>query len=218
MGKLKCHSFAKCTDTSRGFCCTCNEGYYGNGYSCLKNDIPIRVSGKLTGTIGNKSLNSQLQSYVVMTDGRSYTAISPLSVEFGYPLQLIQALGGVVGWLFAKPTGNVKNGYQITGGKLNHTTFIRFETTHEELKIIQQFQGLNVWDQLSVSVEMSGDLPKIPAGSSISVPDVTEEYRYNTQNSLRSIGTRNMAIGNSEVIYNIDQEVCIDKSVHFFKT
>lgn len=112
-GKYKCHSSAKCTDTGRGFCCTCNSGYYGNGESCLKNDVPIRVSGKVSGSVNNETISSQLQSYVVMIDGRSYTAISPLTPTVGYSLQLAQVLGGVVGWLFAKPGANVKNGYEV---------------------------------------------------------------------------------------------------------
>lgn len=112
-GKYRCHSAAKCTDTVRGFCCTCNIGYYGNGQSCLKTDVPIRVSGKVSGSVNNETISSQLQSYVVMTDGRSYTAISPLTPAIGYSLQLAHVLGGVVGWLFAKPGANVKNGYEV---------------------------------------------------------------------------------------------------------
>lgn len=112
-GKLKCHLSATCTDTPTGFCCKCIEGYYGNGESCLNNNLPIRVSGKVSGSVNNETISSQLQSYVVMTDGRSYTAISPLSSNVGYSLQLAQVLGGVVGWLFAKPGANSLNGYQV---------------------------------------------------------------------------------------------------------
>lgn len=75
-GRLKCHSSATCTDTNKGFCCKCNSGFYGNGYSCLKDDVPVRVAGRVVGNLNDISISSQLQSYVVMADGRSYTAVS----------------------------------------------------------------------------------------------------------------------------------------------
>lgn len=78
LGRLKCHSSATCVDTSKGFCCKCNHGFYGNGYSCLKDDVPVRVSGKVVGSLNDISISSQLQSYVVMADGRSYTAVSDI--------------------------------------------------------------------------------------------------------------------------------------------
>lgn len=112
-GRLKCHSSATCVDTRKGFCCKCNKGYYGNGYSCLKDDVPVRVSGKVAGTLNDIPISSQLQSYVVMADGRSYTAVSPLTANIGNNMQLLQVLGGTIGWLFAKPSGDVKNGYQV---------------------------------------------------------------------------------------------------------
>lgn len=112
-GRLKCHSSATCVDTRKGFCCKCNKGYYGNGYSCLKDDAPVRVSGKVVGTLNDIPISSQLQSYVVMVDGRSYTAVSPLVANIGNNMQILQVLGGTIGWLFAKPSGDVKNGYQV---------------------------------------------------------------------------------------------------------
>lgn len=118
-GRLKCHSSASCVDTRKGFCCKCNRGYYGNGYSCLKDDVPVRVSGKVSGTLNDISVASQLQSYVVMADGRSYTALSPLTPNIGYNMQLLQVLGGTIGWLFAKPSGDVKNGYQVGRGLMS---------------------------------------------------------------------------------------------------
>lgn len=63
-------------------------------------------------------ISAQVQSYVVMADGRSYTAISPLTEKIGNQLQLLQIIGGITGWLFAKPIGSTLNGYQVRESNL----------------------------------------------------------------------------------------------------
>lgn len=113
-GNFKCHSAATCSDTKTGYCCVCKAGYYGNGYSCVKNDVPLRVVGSVKGTLNHWAVDTQMQSYIVMADGRSYTALSPLEDDLGTTLQLTQAIGASIGWLFAKPIGNVLNGYQVS--------------------------------------------------------------------------------------------------------
>lgn len=115
-GHLKCHISAICRDTRLSFACECKPGYYGNGYNCIKNDVPLRVAGRVTGKVNNVELDAQLQSYVVLGDGRSYTAISPLDNSIGYRSQLVYAFGSVIGWLFAKPVANdnAPNGYQVS--------------------------------------------------------------------------------------------------------
>lgn len=115
-GHLKCHISAVCHDTRLSFACECKPGYYGNGYNCIKNDVPLRVAGRVTGKVNNIPLDAQLQSYVVLSDGRSYTAISPFDNNVGYSSQLVYAFGSVIGWLFAKPVANdnASNGYQVS--------------------------------------------------------------------------------------------------------
>lgn len=115
-GRLRCHTAANCNNTPAGYCCSCKDGYYGNGVSCIKNDVPLRVSGKVTGDINGVEINGHLQSYVVLSDGRSYSAISPLSGDIGYASQLASVFGNTISWLFAQPAGNnsVPNGYQVS--------------------------------------------------------------------------------------------------------
>lgn len=127
-GNLKCHISAICTDTAEGFCCKCKTGYYGNGYSCVKSDAPLRVTGTITGSIGDAKLNAQLQSYVVVADGRSYTAISPLDKDVGFKSQLLFTLGSVIGWLFAKPIANdnAPNGYEVSHSYLFDREIFRY--------------------------------------------------------------------------------------------
>lgn len=208
-GKLKCHLSATCTDTRKGFCCKCKNGFYGNGFSCIKNDVPIRVSGKVTGYVSDTEVNAQLQSYVLLTDGRSYTAVSPLTKDIGYNIQLLYSLGSVIGWLFAKPVGNENtlNGYQITGGKLNHTTTLRFDNTSDEVVIVQSFNGLDVWDQLSVDIDIKGNIPYVPASASLEFPDVTDEYTFDADNTIRSYGKSKIIVNKQDITYTVDQQI-----------
>lgn len=50
-----------------------------------------------------------------MSDGRSYTAVSPLNSDVGYSSQLAYTFGYAIGWLFAKPVGSdAPNGYEVS--------------------------------------------------------------------------------------------------------
>lgn len=69
------------------------------------------MNGKVYGKInGEKIEQLDLQSYVVMSDGRAYTAISRVPEFIGSDIQTLQILGGVIGYLFAKPVRGAVNG------------------------------------------------------------------------------------------------------------
>lgn len=69
------------------------------------------MNGKVNGKInGEKLEHLDLQSYVVMSDGRAYTAISRVPEPIGSDIQSLQILGGIIGYLFAKPIRNAING------------------------------------------------------------------------------------------------------------
>lgn len=77
------------------------------------------MNGKITGTLNGQELSQQdLQSYVVTSDGRTYTALSHVSPDIGYDMQALNILGGVIGWLFARPINKAVNGYELTGETL----------------------------------------------------------------------------------------------------
>lgn len=131
-GFRACHSRATCADFETGFCCVCQSGFFGNGKNCLSEGefrspssskmsifsavIPIRVNGKVTGTINGVDLTDlDLQAYVVPADGRTYTAISVVPPNVGYDMQSVTILGSTIGWLFARPVKGALNGYQLTG-------------------------------------------------------------------------------------------------------
>lgn len=208
-GRLQCHSSATCEDLvgKPGFCCKCREGYYGNGLSCIKNSVPIRVTGAIGGHIGTTSASSSLQAYIVMVDGRSYTAISGVTGGLGPKMQLLEIIGGVIGWLFAKPIGETLNGYQVTGGKFNHTSEIRFESG-ESLHISQHYTGLNLWDQLAAEIEISGDVPEVREGIKVSMDDFIEEYTSSSSGSISSVSRHKISLTSGENIeYTIYQTV-----------
>lgn len=83
---------------------------------------PQRVNGKVRGRIfvGNSPVpvvfeNTDLHSYVVMNQGRAYTAISTIPETLGYSLLPLASVGGIIGWMFAVEQHGYKNGFSITG-------------------------------------------------------------------------------------------------------
>ncbi|XP_031633983.1 nidogen [Contarinia nasturtii] len=211
-GKLKCHISAICRDTRLSFDCQCKHGFYGNGFNCIKNDVPLRVAGQITGKINNTPLKAQLQSYVVLSDGRTYTAISPLDNSIGQSSQLLWAFGYGIGWLFAKPLANdnAPNGYQLTGGNLNHTTTIRFtnaDGSNNELLIVERFTGLNVWDQLAVEIEVNGNLPEIASNAVVALPDTSDNYQFLKENQIQSAGSGEITVNDQTINYTVNQVI-----------
>ncbi|XP_047508934.1 nidogen [Pieris napi] len=190
-GPSVCHIQARCVDYQAGICCQCNDGFYGNGKSCVKDDLPLRVHGKLNGILNNVNLNDvDLQAYVVVADGRSYTALSQTPPSLGSSLQLLSVFGSVVGWLFAKPTGLAKNGYQLTGAHFNHTADIYFPDTSDRVIINQEFLGHDVFDQITLEGDIRGTIPNIPAGSRLEISEYEEQYTIVEAGTVQSASTR----------------------------
>ncbi|KAF9794052.1 hypothetical protein SFRURICE_009489 [Spodoptera frugiperda] len=190
-GPSVCHINARCVDYQAGICCQCNDGYYGNGKSCIKDDVPLRVHGKINGIINNVNLNDvDIQSYVVVADGRAYTALSLIPSEIGSSLQLLHVLGGVVGWLFAKPSGSAKNGYQLTGSLFNHTADIWFPATGDRVTVHQEYLGHDVFDQITLEIDVRGSLPAIVPGTKLDITDYDEQYSLVEPGLIRSESSR----------------------------
>lgn len=94
---------------------------------------------------------------------------------------------------------------------MNHTTSLRFESTNEELIILQKFDGLNVWDQLSVDISIRGSLPSVAAGASIQYPDVSDELVYRSENRISSLGNSKISVDGQDIPYTIEQTIEFDK-------
>ncbi|XP_075224050.1 nidogen isoform X2 [Lycorma delicatula] len=206
-----CHSQAQCVDKNSGFCCICRDGFYGNGRTCLKDGIPLRVNGKVLFDINNiKEPDIDLQSYIVTTDSRSYVALSKVPGEIGSSLQLLALLPTVIGWLFAKPLTGAVNGYQLTGGVFNHTMDIKFLNSQNHIKITQRFTGLDVFDHLKLEAEVHGSIPIIP-DSSLSMRDYIQQFSKISPGVLRSQSSHSIRADNTGQEYQIS----VDQAVYF---
>lgn len=213
-GPSVCHLNAKCVDYQAGICCECNDGYYGNGKTCIRNDVPLRVHGKLFGDINGELLNDvTFQSYVVMNDAKAYTALSQGPVSIGSSLQSLNILGGVIGWLFAKPIANAKNGYQLTGALFNHTAEVFFPKTGDKVSIKQEFLGHDVFDQISIETEIHGTVPVIGPNDKLHLGDYTEDYTFVDRGVIRSQSTR--VITNLKDDFEDEQEQRITQTFTF---
>ncbi|KAK9738878.1 Calcium-binding EGF domain [Popillia japonica] len=216
----QCHSNAKCVDFDDGICCQCNNNYYGNGKFCVKNDVPIRVNGKVRGEVNGVQFHSlDLQCYVVMKDARTYTAISKMPIELGFSTQIFQFLGSTIGWIFAKPLADALNGFQITGGVFNQTIELTSINTGHSLTIKQNYLGLDVFDRLRVEVELDGTIPTLPENTNATISEYQEQYSVTGLGVIQSLSTRVLRYNDSynnqvELPLKIKQDILYDYCRH----
>ncbi|KAL5241702.1 hypothetical protein ACI65C_009112 [Semiaphis heraclei] len=159
-----CHNQASCVDYEQGdMCCICKKGYFGNGVTCIKENVPVRVSGKVSIDVNGIAMpESDLQAYVATMDGRVYMAISDVPSNLGFELQYLTVFPSVVAWLFSLHSENAYNGYQLSGGVVNYTSEVTFPGTEHRITIHQRFFGLNSFDQLIMDATVQGTTPQVP--------------------------------------------------------
>lgn len=74
----------------------------------------MRANGKVNFDLNGVRLTQQdVQAYI--TDGRAYMAISKIPESIGNFAQVLYPITTMLNWLFAIPTSNGLNGFQITG-------------------------------------------------------------------------------------------------------
>ncbi|KAM6433343.1 nidogen-1 [Rhynochetos jubatus] len=225
----QCSVHAICKDYPNGFCCSCIAGYKGNGRQCVAEGSPQRVNGKVKGRIfvGNNPVpvifeNTDLHSYVVMNQGRAYTAISTIPETLGYSLLPLASIGGIIGWMFAVEQQGYKNGFSVTGGEFTRQTEVTFLGNNEKLVIKQKFSGIDEHGHLTISTEMEGRIPEIPSGASVHIEPYTELY-HTSSSVITSSSTREYTVTEPERdgvastytgAYQWRQTISFDECIH----
>uniref|UniRef100_A0A8D0CEC1 Nidogen 2 n=1 Tax=Scleropages formosus TaxID=113540 RepID=A0A8D0CEC1_SCLFO len=178
-----CSQNGYCTDYSSGFCCHCHTGYYGNGRHCLPEGAPQRVNGKVNGLVSVGATpveldNVDLHAYIVMGDGRAYTAISQVPEPIGWALMPMAPIGGLYGWLFALELPHHQNGFRITGAEFTHYTEAIFYPGNQRLTIVQTAQSLSPENYLSMNIHIRGSVPFVVPGATVQMEPYKEIYQY----------------------------------------
>ena len=187
----------------------------------LFKDMPLRVNGKLRGELnGVKFEDLDIQSYVIMSDGRIYTAISRMAPEIGFDLQLINLLGEIIGWVFAKPMQKTVNGYDLTGGHFEHKATIKFGGDgNKSLDVEHEFLGLDIFDQLRFEAYIHGELPRMDQGPKISIFDYDQVLTFmKTDDNLtmKFGGERSVQLTDQseQFSYTVEQEIVFNFCKH----
>ncbi|XP_071972207.1 nidogen-2 isoform X1 [Engystomops pustulosus] len=178
-----CSQNAFCTDYNTGFCCHCQDNYYGNGVYCLPKGAPHRVNGKVSGNllVGQTPVSFDgidLHAYIVVNDGRAYTAISQVPEPASWSLTPLTAIGGLFGWLFALEKPGFQNGFSITGAKFVHNIEAVFSPGEEVVHITQVADGFDSDNYIHLRTTIKGRIPFIPESSTVQISPYYEIYQY----------------------------------------
>ncbi|TRY83481.1 hypothetical protein DNTS_016221 [Danionella cerebrum] len=219
----QCSQSAQCTDYSTGFCCHCNPGFYGNGRHCLPNGAPQRVNGKVRGTVhvGGSPVdlgNIDLHAYIVVGDGRAYTAISEVPESAGWVLMPVAPIGALFGWLFALELPNSVNGFSITGAEFTRHAIVTFYPGNQRLSIIQTGTGLDNQNYLNVDTLLQGSVPPISPGATVQIEPFKDIYHYYpsliTSTSVREFKVVSAENGAETFTFQIKQNITYKDCSH----
>ncbi|KAI5102053.1 nidogen-2 isoform X1 [Silurus meridionalis] len=211
-----CSQNAYCVDYPSGYCCHCHAGFYGNGRHCLPDGAPQRVNGKVNGmvTVGSTPVgldNIDLHVYIVVGDGRAYTAISEVPEPLGWSLMPATPIGGLFGWLFALKLPSSYNGFNITGAEFTRHADVTFHPGNQRLTIVQTARGLDNQNYMNVETHLEGSVPFVPPGASIQMEPFSETYQYYpsliTSNSIREFTIVSAQSGAEKFTYHLRQNI-----------
>ncbi|XP_030609947.1 nidogen-2 isoform X2 [Archocentrus centrarchus] len=212
----QCSQNAFCSDYATGFCCHCRPGFYGNGRQCLPDGAPQRVSGKVSGTVSVGSTpvslnNIDLHAYIVVGDGRAYTAISEVPEPLGWALMPVAPIGELFGWLFALELFDSQAGFKITGAEFTRHAEVVFHPGNQRLSIIQTGRGLDDHNHLTVDTVVSGSVPFLPPGAEVNMDPFKETYQYYpsvaTSTSVREYSVVTADRGSESVSFQLKQNI-----------
>ncbi|XP_053330281.1 nidogen-2 [Spea bombifrons] len=193
-----CSQHAFCADYSTGYCCHCHDTYYGNGIHCLPKGAPHRVNGKVSGRIlvGQTPVTfegADLHAYVVVNDGRAYTAISQVPEPASWSLAPLTPIGGLFGWLFALERPGHLNGFSVTGAKFVHNIEVTFYPGEEVVHVVQTADGFDSENYINLKTKIQGKIPYISQTSTIQIHPYSELYHY-SGSVVTSTATREYSV------------------------
>ncbi|KAM9835807.1 nidogen-2 [Aulostomus maculatus] len=212
----QCSQNAFCSDYATGFCCHCRPGFYGNGRHCLPDGAPQRVSGKLSGSVTVGMTPVQLDSidlhaYIVVGDGRAYTAISEVPDPVGWALMPAAPIGELFGWLFALELPNSQAGFKITGAEFTRHAELSFYPGNQRLSITQIGRGLDDHNHLTVDTVINGNVPFVPPGAEVTMEPFKETYQYYpsvaTSTSVREFSVVSADRGSESFSFQLKQNI-----------
>ncbi|KRX88301.1 Nidogen-1 [Trichinella pseudospiralis] len=217
-GPHACHANAECVNYQDGFCCRCKVGFIGNGVDCLSENEAQRISGRVSGRLNDVDIvDSELHTYAVLEDGRTYTAISRIPEKIGTSMLFLNTLGSIMGWLFSKPTNqSVENGFTMTGGRLNRTVTVHVADQHT-VTIQQDFSGQDNHGYLKTNVFIAGTVPHLPTSTTVDFGEHYEEFSRQRYFSgvVKSYSNLLVTAGNERYSVIVDQTIRFDQSCPF---
>jgi hypothetical protein len=204
----QCHADATCEPQDQGGeCCTCANGFLGNGKYCFAESTPIFVVGKINGNLNDQQLTDlDFYSYVLThpSDSRNFVTIGKVPLNLGASFQLLIGLTSPINWLFAGKNGldeniKVNNGFVTTGGLFTRTaTYIFFDETNRQtnsVRIVQEYFGLDSHSkEITVSTEVDGSVPNLDIDAQIVFRDYKQEFSHPREGVIVSSG---------ELIYDV---------------
>jgi len=128
-----CSRNARCENQGTGYCCRCLFPYLGSGLRCERagkflielllfsssthklENFP--VVGKINGTINGQEINSELQGYIYIEDGRIHNSLYNMPFIHTH-FQQIVPLFNTINWLFGtvhRFSDPIENGFGLTG-------------------------------------------------------------------------------------------------------
>lgn len=73
--------------------------------------------------------------------------------------------------------------------------------------IVQRVNGLNVWDQLAIDIEVNGNIPNVPPGASINLPDASDSYVFQEENKIQSGSSGVITVDGQNINFIVNQLV-----------
>ncbi|XP_029030641.1 nidogen-2 [Betta splendens] len=219
----QCSQNAFCSDYATGFCCHCQPSFYGNGRHCLPDGAPQRVTGKVSGTVSVGSTpvhlyDIDLHAYIVVGDGRAYTAISEIPEPVGWALMPVAPIGELFGWLFALELPNSQAGFKVTGADFTRHAEVIFYPGNQHLSIIQTGRGFDDNNHLTVDTKISGNVPLLPPGSEVTMEPFKETYQYYpsvaTSTSIRQFSVVSADRGSESFSFQLKQNITYHSCLH----